>query len=143
MFSMTVEYALRAAVFLAETPGLQTAQRIAAATKVPERYLAKVLQILAEKGLLSSQRGPSGGFELGRPPAKITLLDVVSVVEPIQRIRACPIDLPEHREQLCPLHQTLDDLAAFAEERLGTTTLADLVQQAIVPLGISAGRKPD
>jgi len=92
MFSQTVEYALRAVVFLADQDGPRTAQEIAAVTKVPAAYLAKILQGLSSKGLVRSQRGPHGGCSLDRPANELTIWDVVQAVEPIRRIttRACP-----------------------------------------------------
>ena len=136
MFTTTTEYALRAAVFLAESPARQTAHSVAAATHVPERYMSKLLQVLVDAGLADSQRGPSGGFILSRPPRAITALEVVQAVEPIRRIETCPLGLPEHCPTLCPLHQLLDSLAGIAESRLGGTTLADLIGHPIMPLGI-------
>lgn len=139
MFSTTTEYALRAAVFLSEAGSQnQTSQRVAEATKVPVQYMSKVLQMLAEAGVATSQRGPTGGFALARDASQITLLDVVSAVEPIQRILECPLGLPEHAEQLCPLHRVLDDLARITEEHLRSRTLADVMAEPVVPLGITA-----
>lgn len=145
MFSMTTEYALRASVFLSESMGeVQTASRVAEATKTPVRYASRVLQLLVEGGLATSQRGPSGGFALSRAPTEITLLDVVQAIEPIQRILKCPLDLPEHARELCPLHEALDSVASNAERTLGSMTLADVMAQQVVPLGITInGRKAD
>lgn len=143
MFSMTTEYALRAVVFLSQAEGRVTAGDIAERTRVPVRYMSKVLQTLSESGIIESQRGPSGGFWLSRPADKITLLEIVDCFEPIQRITKCPIDLPEHKHQLCPLHIAMDELAAVARERLGRTTLAAVMDKSVVPLGLTVrGKAP-
>lgn len=142
MFTMTTEYALRAAVFLSERYGeVQTASRVAESTKTPVHYASRVLQLLVESGLATSQRGPTGGFALSRKPTTITLLDVVQAIEPIQRILKCPLDLPEHEHELCPLHKAMDTVAADAESTLGAVTLADVMAQSVVPLGISVGKR--
>lgn len=138
MFTTTTEYALRAAVYLASHPGRQTALQVATATKVPQRYMAKVLQLLVEAGVTDSQRGPAGGFTLRRPAREVTALQVVQAVEPLRRIRTCPLDLPEHCPTLCPLHQLLDNLSEVAEARLGSTSIADLISKSIAPLGVRA-----
>ncbi len=138
MFSSTTEYALRAAVFLSEvTEGYQSSQRIAQATHVSVPYLSKVLQQLAEAGLVTSQRGPTGGFALSRPASAIRLLDIVQAVEPIQRIHECPLGLREHCGTLCPLHRALDNVARQVEATLGAQTLADVVTPPVVPLGLT------
>ena len=62
MLSQSVEYALRAACFLAErSPEPQTTGRIAKATKVPAAYLSKILQQLGRAGIVRSQRGVNCG----------------------------------------------------------------------------------
>ncbi len=140
MFSKTTEYALRAAVYLAARAGrTATSQEIARVTKVPVRYLSKVLQQLAACDVLTSQRGPSGGFALAGTAEQTSMLDVVQAVEPIARITECPLALAEHANCLCPLHQELDDLAAEVSRRLDAISLATLVRAPVVPLGIPGG----
>lgn len=137
MFSKTTEYALRAAVYLSEQIGTkQTSMQVAEATQTPPRYASRVLQHLVDAGLATSQRGPTGGFELQGSPDEISLLDVVQAVEPIERIRACPLGLIEHSCELCPLHKTMDRVAEAAESILAETSLAASMQQKIVPLGL-------
>ncbi len=127
-FSQTAEYALRAAVFLADHEGEpQVTQRIAEVTRVPAGYLSKVLQALGRAGVVSGQRGVGGGFTLARAPADLTVLDVVNAVDPIRRIRECPLGLQAHGVNLCPLHHKLDEAIAMIERAFGETTLADLL----------------
>ena len=81
MLSQTVEYALRAAVYLAGKTGTpQTNDQIATATKVPAAYLSKVLQSLTRAGLVAAQRGVRGGFTLCRAADELTILEVVNAV---------------------------------------------------------------
>lgn len=136
MLSMTAEYALRAAVWLAgigEQPA--SADQLAEVTKVPRRYLHKVLQDLVRGGLVRSQPGPGGGYALALSPDEITILAVVTAVAPLERIRHCPLGLPSHTT-LCPLHKELDRVYAYAEESLGRVTLGQLAKSKskIVPL---------
>jgi len=130
MLSQTVEYALRAAVYLAGQAGApQTNQQIARATQVPAAYLCKVLQSLNRAGLLLAQRGVRGGFSLIRPPQELTILEVVNAVDPIQRIRVCPLGLKSHGVRLCPLHKRLDDAMAQVEQAFADTTLAEILAE--------------
>jgi Rrf2 family protein len=79
MFSQTVEYALRAVVYLAaQAPSPRTTVQIAAATLVPEAYLSKVLQELTRAKLLHSKRGRGGGMVLAKTPCELTILEVVN-----------------------------------------------------------------
>jgi len=118
MFSQTVEYALRAVVHLAmHAPHPQKTADIAAATQVPTAYLAKVLQGLREKEIVVLQRGIGGGVSLARQP-----------VDPIQRIRGCPLDLKSHGVRLCALHRRMDDALRQMEAAFSNTTLAELLE---------------
>src|SRR5438477_10749621 len=126
MFSQTVEYALRAVVHLAyEAPAARTTAQIAEATRVPRDYLAKILQGLSKKGIVSTQRGVGGGVSLAREPADLTILDVVNAVEPIERITTCPLGLKAHGVRLCPLHRRVDDALALVEPAFGETAPAE------------------
>jgi Rrf2 family protein len=128
MFSQTVEYALRATVWLAQNEGApQTTAEIASATQVPAPYLSKCLQALGRAGLVHGSRGVGGGFGLARGAAAVSVLDVVNAVDPIRRITACPLGLTAHRVRLCPLHKKLDDAIATIETTFRTTSLADVL----------------
>jgi Rrf2 family transcriptional regulator, nitric oxide-sensitive transcriptional repressor len=136
MISKTAEYALRAAVWLAKCPDQPAAaDQLAEVTKVPRRYLHKVLQDLVRAELVRSQSGPRGGYALNRAPAQITILDVVNATSPLERIRHCPLGLPSHT-RLCPLHKELDRVYASAEQALAKVTLDELLRSSskILPL---------
>lgn len=128
MFSQTVEYALRAIVHLAKQPdALQTTAQISKATQVPSAYLSKVLQTLTRDGLVEVKRGVSGGYLLNKSPDEMTIYDVVQCVDPLQRIRTCPLELSSHRKRLCSLHAKMDSALESIETVFRTTTLSELM----------------
>ncbi|QEL19970.1 RrF2 family transcriptional regulator [Limnoglobus roseus] len=130
MFSQTVEYALRAVVFLAQNPERsRTTEQVAEATKVPPAYLAKIVQGLVRGGIVRSQRGVGGGVMLARLPDELTILEVVNAVDPIKRITSCPLDLASHGVKLCPLHKRLDAALAMVEDAFRSTTLAEVLNE--------------
>ncbi len=130
MFSQTVEYALRAVVYLAgQAPDYRTTGEIAQATRVKQAYLAKVLQKLTQHQIVRSQRGLGGGVVLARAPENLTILEVVQAVDPIRRIRECPLGLAAHGIRLCPLHKRLDNALASVEKAFGETTLAEILAE--------------
>ena len=135
MFSQTAEYALRAVTWLAEhqEEGSCGAQRIAENTKVPPSYLAKILQQLAQQGVVHSRRGVGGGFRLAIPPEELSVLTVVNAVDPICRIKSCPLHLDTHQENLCPMHARMDEAMAHVEKVLGDSMLADLLADTSRP----------
>lgn len=128
MLSQTVEYALRAMVSLAYRPGeLVPTPELAETTSVPSNYLAKVLQTLAGAELIVGRRGVGGGYRLAKPASDIRLLDVINAINPVERIKTCPLGLENHGPNLCPLHRRIDQAAAGVIELFGSTTLADVV----------------
>ncbi len=131
MISQTAEYALRAIVCLAGNSNKSlTSQEIADMARVPAGYMSKVLQALGRAGLVVSQRGLNGGFTLTRSADGMTVLDVVNAVDPIKRIKTCPLGLKQHGENLCPLHRQLDDAAALIETSFRNTRIVDLLTSA-------------
>jgi Rrf2 family protein len=124
MFSQTVEYALRAMAHMASVaPGACTTKQIAAETKVPGAYLAKVLQSMRRAGLINSRRGVGGGVSLARPAKKINLWEVVNAVEPLKRNTS---NAKGGRANLAPLNRKLDETLGQVEKTLSGASLADV-----------------
>jgi Rrf2 family transcriptional regulator, nitric oxide-sensitive transcriptional repressor len=127
IITQSAEYGLRASVVLARSEGsAMTAPQLAEVAKIPVHYLSKILQELRRAGIVSSQRGTGGGFVLAKPAAEITVLQVVNALDPIERIRTCPLKLEAHGTKLCALHRKLDDAIATVEKAFGGSTLAEL-----------------
>jgi Rrf2 family protein len=112
-----------------------SADALAEQTKVPRRYLTRVLQDLCAAGMVRSRPGPGGGYELTSSTDKVTILDVINTVEPIKRIKHCPLGLKSHTK-LCPLHAELDRAYAATEKAFAGVTIRELIESAspIIPL---------
>lgn len=140
MLSNTAEYAMRAMSWLALTPNeLVSAGSLAESTRVPADYLAKILQQLSQAGLITGRRGVGGGYRLNRPADQVLLLDILQVVDPIERIQKCPVDLRTHGESLCALHRRIDEAAAAVRNVFGNVTLADLLNEPGQPTPLCEG----
>ena len=136
MLPKTAEYALRTVACLASEPGRpESADVLASQTKVPRRYLHKVLQDLVRGGLVNSRPGPGGGYLLVCNPDETSILDVINAVAPLERIHHCPLGLPSHTK-LCPLHKELDRAYATTEEAFRRVTIGAIMRSnsEIVPL---------
>lgn len=130
LLSDATEYGLRAVVWLAQRPGqAQKVREIAEGTRATPGYLIKVLQALAKVGILSAQRGSSGGFRLESDPAELSVLEVINAIDPIERIRTCPLGLESHGECLCPMHRRIDEAMAAIELSFGDSTIEDLLTE--------------
>jgi Rrf2 family protein len=121
-------------ITLAEAEGDPlTSERIAELTRVPGDYAVKVLQWLGRSNMFRGQRGRKGGFRLDCDAKTTTLLDVVNVIDPLERISACPLGREAHQSELCPLHSRLDEVVAILIDSLGQMTLESVVNGAQGP----------
>jgi Rrf2 family protein len=132
--SAKVDYALRAMAELAAAPpGLMTAEQLASAQKIPPKFLESILSQLRSAGLVASQRGAEGGYQLARPPEEISIADVIRELEgPIATVRGVRPDALEYNGAAAGLRDVWLELRANMRGVLEQTTLADLV---------AAGRK--
>src|ERR1700758_1949269 len=96
--SAKVDYALRAMAELAAAPpGLMTAEQLASAQHIPPKFLESILSQLRSGGLIASQRGAVGGYQLARPAEEISVADVIRELEgPIATVRGVRPDELEY-----------------------------------------------
>ena len=134
MLSQTVEYALRAALFVARAhPRPMPVNEIADGIAAPRGYLAKILSELARANVLSSARGPGGGFRLTRDPGALVLADVVHAIDGTEA-RRCLLGNGRCGENPgCTAHSRWAPIANEMDAFFGKTTLADLLHQPALP----------
>ena len=134
--SAKADYAVRASIELAteEVVTPVKGERIADAQKIPLRFLENILGELRHAGLVQSQRGAEGGYWLSRPPAEITLAEIIRAVEgPLATTRGeRPEDL-EYRGASQPLQDVWIALRANIRDVLESVTLADIVSGRLPP----------
>lgn len=102
-------------------------QDIAATCSIPPGHLLKVLQQLVKSRILSSERGPSGGFALRKPANKITMLEIVESIEgPIDGEIGGFDDITSKNRAKGVSKKVCDDVAKSARNILAKTTVSDL-----------------
>ncbi len=108
MFTKSCQYAIRAVIYLSEQNRISKnigVKEIADALQVPQQFLAKILQQLSKHNLISSVKGPNGGFFLSEANAKITLLDIVECIDGKGALSSCILGLPScSSDHPCALH---------------------------------------
>jgi Rrf2 family iron-sulfur cluster assembly transcriptional regulator len=143
LISKTAEYALRAVVYIVrEGKGAPLrAHEIAEALDVPANYLSKTLHQLARAGVLSSERGPRGGFQLAGQPEELCLADVLEPLDPAWLEAGCLLGKPRcSDETACPLHDRWKEVREPVSRFFEETTLAGLLAEAPAVL---AGRREE
>lgn len=129
IYSRPCEYALRALTYLSsQNQGeLSRVHEIAESEDLPAPFLAKLLQQLARAGILTSVKGPKGGFGLARQPENITMMEVIEAVDGEEGFTRCAVGLAECSDTSpCPLHETWEPLKRRITDYLSERTLADL-----------------
>jgi Rrf2 family protein len=137
MLSATCKYGIRAVIFIASKPGQKSntgLKEIAEKLKIPQPYLAKILQVLAKKKILHSTKGPHGGFYLLVPASKLTLMDIIDAIDGRNFFDSCYLtgercnfDKPD--EGHCVLHNDLRKEKVRLEKFFSSKTIEDIVGQ--------------
>ena len=138
MLSATCKYGIRAVIFIASKPEQKSntgLKEIAEKLKIPQPYLAKILQVLARKKLLHSAKGPHGGFYLLVPSSKLTLMDIVDAIDGRNFFESCYVtgercNFDKPGDGLCLLHNDLRMEKVRMEKFFSTKTVEAVVRQA-------------
>ena len=124
-------YAVLATTHLAQRSNGSPVQGkdIAESCGIPSGHLLKILQQLVRAQILSSERGPAGGFILRRPPGEITVLEIIEAIEgPISgelQLRNVALGKQHVREML---EETCQNVAGYAKSVLAKMVVADLTR---------------
>jgi len=134
-FGVGVDYSLKALLVLADrypSPHPIRVEEIAEGQSIPENYLRRLLIELKRGGLVASQKGPNGGYMLARHPGRITMADVVEIVEgdfaPVECLESggnsvCP------RDASCAMRDVWRDVRESVVGILRGATLQSLAER--------------
>jgi Rrf2 family transcriptional regulator, cysteine metabolism repressor len=130
--SSKCEYACLALIYLSEHfgEGLVKIQEIAATKKIPKKFLEQILIVLKQRGYVKSKQGASGGYRLAVTPEKITLAEIIRLMDgalaPVESVskyfyEPTPI---EQEKRLLKVFKEIRDYIAGKLERI---TFRDLI----------------
>lgn len=130
MISKSCKYAIRAAIYIASKSKDNiklSVKEIAKGIDAPEAFTAKVLQVLNKHRIVTSLKGPYGGFYCEKPQLKIPIINIVNAMDGLFVFRDCVLGLHEcSDEHPCPMHhqyaKTRDSMLRSFQE----TTIAKL-----------------
>ena len=129
--SKTADYAVRAALALAETPdrGYVTIAQVAEQMQLPKTFTPQILGRLAHAGIAESKAGRGGGYRLSRAPRHITMLEVVEAAEgSLVNVRCTMRGGPCRWEDRCAVHDTWVKAAEALRRSLSRTSLAEIAR---------------
>ena len=138
MLSNSCRYGIRAVIYLASQPlasGKTGIKQISTALGLPQPFLAKILQQLAKQKILTSSKGPHGGFSLLKDPRKVTLLDIVVTIDGDDIFTNCVMhsgscESVGKDKKTCPLHEDYEKTRNDLIKLFSNKTIYDLVKRA-------------
>jgi Rrf2 family protein len=136
LFSRQCEYAIQGVLYLALKPQgeMTSIKELTKRLDIPYHFLGKILQRLANEGLLTSMKGPSGGFALGRPAKNITLFDVVDAIDGSDFTAKCVLGFAEcSGKNPCSAHSTWGGVRDQIYQMLVGKNIADMAKDMKKP----------
>jgi FeS assembly SUF system regulator len=137
--SKKADYALIAITHLTLKPGSSSAREIAEQFDIPIELLAKVLQRLTSRGLLTSQQGTRGGYQLARAATGISIADVIQAIDGPVAVTACSAHADRCGQfAKCNVRDPLWKIREIIVSALRATTVSELARDVIVPEAVSS-----
>ncbi len=136
LFSKQCEYALQAVTYLAlKRDGEMTSIReLTKKLGIPYHFLGKILQDLTYKGLLVSQKGPTGGFGLGMSAKEITLFHIVEAIDGVAFTNSCVLGFPEcSGKNPCAVHDKWGGIRETIYSMLVNKNIAQIAREMKKP----------
>jgi Rrf2 family transcriptional regulator, iron-sulfur cluster assembly transcription factor len=138
MLSNSCRYGIRAVIYLASQAAGENKTGIKQISKdldLPTPFLAKILQQLAKQKILSSSKGPHGGFSLLKDPRNITLLDIVNTIDGYDTFTNCVIykgtcEGVKLEKKICPMHDDYEKTRSDLIRLFSNKTIYELVMKA-------------
>ena len=135
MFSKSCEYAIRASIYIAakskkgERVGIKEISRCIDA---PESFTGKILQLLTNASIISSIKGPNGGFFANEIQQQTPLIEIVSLIDGDSLFDGCGLGLQSCSEETpCPLHEEFKVVRSMIKKMLKENTLSSLSENLI------------
>lgn len=129
ILSRSATYGLRAVLYLSlrsEEKKRFGVKAIAQELHLPESYLGKVLQNIVRKGIISSAKGPRGGFYIEEQNLNRPVIQIVEAIDGLEHFSACGLGLHEcSDEKPCPIHSEYGALRDGLFNLLSQKTIAD------------------
>ena len=129
IYSNACGYAIQALTQLAmmRPDGYVLLDDLCKGNDLPRHFVAKIFQDLVRKGLLVSAKGRGGGFALSKPPAKISLYEIVSIIDGVNQFDQCVVGMERcNDDQPCPQHDEFKIIRAHIKQFFQNTTLEEM-----------------
>ena len=130
--TLEADYALRMVCELAKNGQITDAKLLSDSTGVPQRFSLKILRKLSMGGIVRSFKGVNGGYTLASPAKKISMKDVIELIDGPIAISRCmsegaPCSINGEKKIECTFHNIFSAISEDVSLKLGRITIADAV----------------
>jgi Rrf2 family protein len=133
MFSKACKYAIKALIYLASRSNESRKiglSEIAVAIDSPVHFTAKIMQVLSKLGIVSSIKGPNGGFFIDANAPDIVLYEVVRAIDGTVHLNDCGLGLKGcSGEHPCPIHNEFSEVRNKLNQLLKEQTIQQLAAE--------------
>ena len=133
MLSRASKYAILSTLILAEHSNEKTkisVKKIADSIDVPSPFLAKLFQQLVRGNIISSTKGPNGGFYLTKRNTKKTVLDIIENIDGLSKINECFLGLEKcDGTNPCPVHFIVEPFKENIMAKFRDKTILEFSQE--------------
>jgi len=133
MLSNSCKYAIRAVIYIAlhsDEAHKMGSKLVAEKLKMPQPFLAKILQELTKRNILSSSKGPNGGFYLTSDNLKNTVLDIVDCIDGLDKFNKCFLGLKTcSGEKPCSVHTIVEPFKSDILLKLSSNTISQFAEE--------------
>ena len=142
--SAKVDYAVRALCTLADASTPLTSEALAHSQGLPSKFLESILNDMRRAGILTSQRGPDGGYRLARPAGEISVADVIRPLDgPLAEVRGLRPEATEYEGAAENLQAVWVAVRASLRSVLDQVTIASIVSGELPPSVVSLTSDPE
>jgi len=133
MLSNSSKYAINAVLYLAvHSDGSKkiSAREIAETINIPSPFLSKLFQVLSRKNVISSSKGPGGGFYMTKENLNLNLIEIIKHIDGIENFEDCVLGLKKcSSEKPCPIHHSIQPLKKQLLRDLNENSIASFAKK--------------
>ncbi|CAN5289338.1 Rrf2 family transcriptional regulator [soil metagenome] len=133
MFSQKCKYAIRTILYLAskcKDEEKKDLKKLSEALKIPTPFLGKILQELVPKKIISSVKGPNGGFYLTEQNLQLPVIKIIEAIDGLAMFEACGLGLETCSDKHpCPIHNDFKIVRDHLRNTFSNQTIQELAKE--------------
>lgn len=127
-FKASVEYGMRAVLYLAEKGSVCSSREVADEMSIPRDYLIQLAQLLRNAGIIHARPGKNGGYSLAKDASEISMLDIFNALQN-DRLRAERKEAEDASDLLQDITAACSAVEREMEEYMSSITLQNMIER--------------